>query len=151
MKNKEIFTIGFTQKSAEYFFSLILKSKIQLLVDVRLNNKSQLAGFTRGPDLQFFLDRICNCKYKHLIEYAPDKPLLQAYKNKCNPISWNEYKDKYERIILKRNAIEKFQEILESADRICLLCREHSPNNCHRAILSSMIAERYNVTVTHLM
>lgn len=151
MTNKELFTIGFTQKTAERFFSLISKANIQLLVDVRLNNKSQLAGFTRGTDLEFFLKKLCNCHYKHSIEYAPDKSLLQAYKNNKTPISWSEYTDRYTSIIIKRNALEKFKEILDSADRICLLCSEPRPENCHRGILASMLAERYQIKVTHLL
>ena len=43
-----IYTIGFTQKSAEQFFEAIKKNNIELLIDVRLNNKSQLAGFSKG-------------------------------------------------------------------------------------------------------
>ena len=54
----KVFTMGFTQKSAEQFFGLISENKIELLIDVRLNNQSQLAGFTKGRDLEFFLQ---NC------------------------------------------------------------------------------------------
>ncbi len=66
-----LYTIGFTQKSAQQFFELIKSNSIEILVDIRLNNKSQLAGFTKGDDLRYFLDEICDCKYQHCVEYAP--------------------------------------------------------------------------------
>ncbi len=69
----KIYTIGFTQKSAKQFFELIKKNNINILLDIRLNNKSQLAGFTKGDDLEYFLSEICNCEYKHCLEYAPTK------------------------------------------------------------------------------
>ena len=71
-----LFTIGFTQKSAETFFELIKENQIELLIDVRLNNKSQLAGFSKGTDIDYFLKEICNCKYMHCQEYAPTKEIL---------------------------------------------------------------------------
>ena len=78
----DLFTIGFTQKSAEQFFELLKKHKIELLLDIRLNNKSQLAGFTKGSDLKYFLTQICECKYDHCIDCAPTKEILDAYNQK---------------------------------------------------------------------
>ena len=73
-----IYTMGFTQKSAETFFEKIIDNKIELLLDIRLNNQSQLAGFTKGKDLKYFLRVICGCDYQHDIIYAPTKDILQA-------------------------------------------------------------------------
>ena len=95
-----LYTIGFTKKSARAFFELLKKIEIELLLDIRLNNKSQLAGFTKGDDLCYFLSEICNCKYRHCLEYAPTKDILDGYKKKN--ISWNEYEEMYTNLILKR-------------------------------------------------
>lgn len=76
----QIFTMGFTKKSAEVFFNLIREHHIEILIDVRLNNHSQLAGFTKGRDLSFFLKEICNCEYSHEIPFAPTKDILDRYK-----------------------------------------------------------------------
>lgn len=97
----KLFTIGFTQKSAEKFFGLLKEHKIELLVDIRLNNKSQLAGFTKGDDLGFFLQEICHCQYVHADEYAPTKEILDDYKKK--KISWADYVEQYTALMKRRN------------------------------------------------
>lgn len=96
----DIYTMGFTQKTAEQFFEKIKKNEIEILVDVRLNNQSQLAGFTKGKDLSYFLKELCHCKYDHNISYAPTKEILQAYKKET--ISWSEYEEKYVELLIKR-------------------------------------------------
>jgi len=93
-----IYTIGFTEKSAEQFFEIIKSNSIDLLVDIRLNNKSQLAGFTKGENLAYFLQEICGCSYKHFPKLAPTKEILNDYKNK--KISWNKYTKLYHSLIL---------------------------------------------------
>ena len=60
-----VYTMGFAQKNAEHFFELLKKNNVEMLVDIRLNNKSQLAGFTKGQDLKYFLKAICSCEYRH--------------------------------------------------------------------------------------
>ena len=108
-----IYTMGFTQKSAEEFFGLIKKYNIELLVDIRLNNQSQLAGFSKGRDLAFFLDSICGCKYDHMLSYAPTKDILDAYKK--GTISWGQYEIQYNELISNRKVeasfIEKFSHL----------------------------------------
>lgn len=120
-----------------------------MLVDIRLNNKSQLAGFTKGNDLRYFLDEVCNCKYQHCTEYAPTKDILDNYKKKV--ISWDEYVTQYITLMQKRNAIRKFTDIFGKYKSVCLLCSEPTPENCHRRLLSEMIvAERPETTVKHI-
>ena len=84
-----VYTMGFTQKSAEDFFELVKKNHISILVDIRLNNQSQLAGFTKGRDLAYFLKEIAGCKYAHDPVFAPTKELLNDYKK--GVIDWNGY------------------------------------------------------------
>ena len=143
-----LFTIGFTQKSAQQFFNLIKSNNIDMLVDIRLNNKSQLAGFTKGDDLQYFLGEICNCKYQHCVEYAPTKELLDDYKKK--KISWDDYVDTYIPLIIKRNGITKFIDRFNKYNNVCLLCSEAEPTQCHRRLLAELIEKQLAVSTKHI-
>src|SRR5699024_9941478 len=103
----QIFTMGFTRKSAEVFFNLIREHHIEMLIDVRLNNQSQLASFTKGRDIAFFLKEICNCEYSHEIQFAPTKDILDCYKK--NQISWEKYEAEYNELIKRRNVLDIFK------------------------------------------
>lgn len=133
----KIYTIGFTQKSAEQFFELIKANGIELLVDIRLNNKSQLAGFSKGSDLVYFLREICGTKYVHREEYAPTKELLSKYQK--GSVTWAEYETVFDEIMEKRGAYKKFLESFQQFDRVCLLCSEATPDNCHRRLVAEKI------------
>lgn len=145
-----IFTLGFTQKSAMQFFEIIRENKIELLVDIRLNNKSQLAGFTKGTDLQYFLKEICNCKYIHCDEYAPTKDLLDRYHK--GTTSWDEYVEEYTSMMTRRGGHLKFPDRFKDYERVCLLCSEPTPEKCHRRLLAEMISDNSKdpVKVVHL-
>jgi uncharacterized protein (DUF488 family) len=134
-----IYTMGFTQKSARKFFELIKKNQIDILLDIRLNNKSQLAGFTKGDDLSYFLSKICQCKYQYCDEYAPTKDIMEDYKT--NKITWDDYVDRYTWLIRSKNVLEKFPETVKDYENICLLCSEPTPEHCHRKLLAEMLAE----------
>lgn len=145
----EIFTMGFTQKSAEQFFGLIRKNKVELLIDVRLNNQSQLAGFTKGRDLEFFLKNLCNCDYEHNIIFAPTKNILNSYKKQ--QISWEEYSVLYNTLLEKRNVEKLFLQKYTNFDKILLLCSEVTAENCHRRLLAERLKEYIlNVAIIHL-
>lgn len=126
-----VYTIGFTKITAENFFKKLRAHNIKTLIDVRLNNSSQLAGFAKAKDLEFFLSELCNIKYKHVIELAPTKEILKPYQNK--EISWSDYADKFMNLMAKRN-IERYASSLELEDG-CLLCSEHEPHQCHRRLV----------------
>lgn len=144
-----LYTIGFTQKSAQQFFELIKSNNIDILVDIRLNNKSQLAGFTKGDDLRYFLHEICNCKYQHCIEYAPTKDILDNYKKKA--IGWDEYVRQYLPLMQRRNSVQKFIDRFSAYQSVCLLCSEPTPEYCHRRLFAEMIvANCPDVTVKHV-
>ena len=127
----KINTIGFTQKSAEDFFRLLKKSNTKLLIDVRINNVSQLSGFAKKNDLQFFLKELCSIEYQHMPELAPTDSLLKLYKK--GDISWERYETEFLNLMAKRN-IEKLvnANLLENS---CLLCSEHKPHFCHRRLV----------------
>jgi len=145
----ELYSIGFTKKSASEFFSAISSKKIEMLVDIRLNNKSQLAGFTKGDDLSFFLGRICNCAYKHCDDFAPTKEILDNYKKKL--ISWEDYEKQYRELIAKRNGCEKFINRFSMYDKVVVLCSEPTANQCHRRLLAEMLCEENpSLTIKHI-
>ena len=144
-----IFTLGFTQKNAEQFFSLIKENRIELLIDIRLNNRSQLAGFTKGTDLSYFLRELCGTKYVHCDEYAPTKELLSGYQK--GTVSWDEYEAQYNEIMTARHASQNFAKRFSNYDRICLLCSEPTPEQCHRRLLAEILCKDWpEMSAVHL-
>ena len=146
---EEIFTIGFTAKRAEDFFNLLSDSNVKAVLDVRLNNKSQLSGFAKRDDLKFFLNEIGGIAYIEARDLAPETEILKRYQHK--EISWEEYADRYLNLISKRNVerlIEKNQVIGS-----CLLCSEHLPHHCHRRLAAEYLNSQWGTTlkITHLI
>ena len=145
-----LYTIGFTKKSAEQFFTRIKYYRIKLLIDIRLNNNNQLAGFSKKDDLKYFLDTICGCQYEHCPEYAPTKEILSSYKRK--KITWHDYEQKYTRLMQERDAIKNFISRFDSLyETVCLLCSENMPDKCHRRLFAEMIYKALpDVILTHI-
>ena len=142
-------TIGFTKKSAQQFFDILKDNKTDLLLDIRLNNKSQLAGFTKGDDLAYFLEEICHCGYEHELNFAPSKEILDNYRDK--KVTWNEYEKQYKELITKRDVCDGFIERYASYKHIVLLCSEPTPAECHRRLAAEMIRDSNpGVTINHL-
>lgn len=144
----KIFTIGFTQKNAERFFSLLRNAGVTRLVDVRLNNVSQLAGFAKRDDLKYFLKEICNIEYIHIPDLAPTKQILDSYKK--GDISWDSYSDRFLNLMASRN-IEKNIN-LSLFENSCLLCSEHKPHHCHRRLIIDYLIKNSdkNISTEHL-
>jgi uncharacterized protein (DUF488 family) len=144
----KIYTIGFTQKSAQTFFGFIKDRKVKTLIDVRLNNVSQLAGFSKKKDLRFFLNTICDTDYVHLPELAPTKIMLTAYKKKES--SWEKYEDQFLNLMAQRNIEKIVTPTL--LDHGCLLCSEHKPHLCHRRLVVDYLNQHsnLNLTIKHL-
>ncbi len=144
----KVYTMGFTQKTAEQFFKKIRDNQIELLIDVRLNNKSQLAGFTKGEDLEFFLKELCNCKYVHETKFSPTKELLDDYKK--GRASWDEYVSVFSDIMATRNVADYFNEKYTGYERVLLLCSEPTPEQCHRRLLAEEFEKKIGVDVIHI-
>ena len=142
-----LYTIGFSGKSAEQFFRLLTRNEVKRVLDVRLNNTNQLAGFTKRNDLSFFLSAIAGIDYMHLQQFAPSRELLKAYRK--HETEWDEYERTYLALLTERCAIASVEPtVFESA---CLLCSEASPEHCHRRLLAESIAATVpNVCVVHL-
>ena len=148
----KLYTIGFTKKSAQQFFEILDRNKIQKVIDIRLNNSSQLAGFSKGTDLEFFLKKLCNIKYVHDIELAPTKEILSDYKKK--KISWEEYEVNFISLLNKRNSNNNIvNKFYDEIDGVCLLCSEQLADNCHRRLVAEYLKEKltdYNIEIIHL-
>ena len=147
MEKMNLFTIGFTQKSAEAFFSAIKTSGAERIVDIRLNNTSQLAGFAKQDDLRYFLREICGVDYRHEPRLAPTAEILDDYKKKR--IVWSEFERRFVDLI-RRRQIEKTVS-RETLSNACLLCSEATPDQCHRRLVAEYLSECWgDVEVRHL-
>lgn len=134
-----ILTIGFTQKSAERFFTLLKDAKVETLVDVRLNNVSQLAGFAKRDDLRFFVKEICGAEYVHETVLAPEPEMLKAYQN--DAMSWGDYEKRFLDLMAKRRIEAKFSP--SDLEKACLLCSEHTPHQCHRRLVAEYLSAQW--------
>ncbi|MCC7554257.1 MAG: DUF488 domain-containing protein [Methanobacteriaceae archaeon] len=135
----KVFTIGSSGQKAEEFFKIINENKIEVLLDVRLHNYSQLLGFTKGIDLGYFLDVISNCKYIHDKDFCTTEEVLIAYRKK--EIEWVKYKAEYLKLMKKRDMINLFHEKYGNPSNIMLLCSEKEPDTCHRILLADGFAD----------
>lgn len=145
-----IYTIGFTKKSAKKFFGLLKENQIELLLDVRLNNTSQLAGFSKYPDIEFFLNEICQISYISDTHFAPEEWLLKEYKSK--KIDWNQYVKFFDKIMDERDITNyiKHNYTAYQDNRICLLCSEEKAENCHRYLVAQKFVEVFNCKIINL-
>ena len=145
----KVYTIGFTQKNARKFFNLLRDNNVKTVVDIRLNNTSQLAAFAKGEDLKFFLTEFCGIEYIHDTTFAPTEILLKDYKNK--KVSWLDYENEFDRIMKGRNIKEYIAKKYKGKDSICLLCSEALPNQCHRRLVAEIFKEVLEkVQIIHL-
>ena len=144
----KISTIGFTKKNAEKFFGLIKKSRVKRIVDVRLNNVSQLAGFAKRDDLQYFLKKICNVEYIHLPDLAPEKTMLDNYRKEHK--DWEQYEQEFLALMKERKIESNIpKEVIAEG---CLLCSEDKPHHCHRRLVAEYLKGHWGpVEVEHLL
>ena len=139
----KIYTIGFTKKSAEEFFKLLRNNNIKQLIDIRLNNTSQLSGFTKKKDLEFFLKEIANINYYYFDFLAPTKDLREIVED------WPTYTQKYLKLLSDRDVLD----ILEFdffKNTTVFLCSEPEAKNCHRSILTDYLKKHWDLEVEHL-
>ena len=143
----KVSTIGFTRKSARRFFDLLRDSGARRVVDVRLHNTSQLAGFAKKDDLAWFLGELCGMDYVHLPSLAPTGELLSDYKK--GRIDWNDYEARFLELMYRRRIEETIPK--EVVHEGCLLCSEDQPHHCHRRLIAEYLNERWGgIEVAHL-
>lgn len=142
----KLFTIGFTKTSAENFFSRLSRAHVKKLIDVRLNNVSQLAGFAKKDDLAYFANSISHIRYEHLPELAPTQDMLSEYRGSKG--GWDAYASKFLDLMARRK--------IETIDRGrldggCLLCSEDKPHHCHRRLVAEYLRDKWgDVEIEHL-
>lgn len=142
----KIFTIGFTKTSAQHFFNRLKRSGAKRIIDVRLNNVSQLAGFAKRDDLRYFAGEICGMQYEHLPLLAPTQSMLDGFKKEGG--TWDSYAEQFMALMRERQI-----ETLDPArlDGACLLCSEDKPHACHRRLVAEYLGERWKgVHIMHL-
>lgn len=144
----KIFTMGFTKKSAETFFTRLKNTGVKRLVDVRLNNVSQLAGFTKKDDLRYFTKEICHIDYVHVPALAPTAEILDAYRKQKNS-DWQLYESRFLDLMARRRIEETVsREVLDGG---CLLCSEEKPYHCHRRLVAEYLKEKWgDVEIEHI-
>jgi len=148
MNKIKLFTVGFTKKNAEKFFDILRTSGVKRIIDIRLNNVSQLAGFAKRDDLKYFLKTICDLDYIHQLELAPNKDILDEYKK--NNGDWKIYEKDFIKLMGQR----KIEELItrELIDHGCLLCSEDKPDQCHRRLVAEYLNDKLgNIEIIHLV
>ena len=143
----KVFTIGFTRKSARRFFDLLRASGARRMVDVRLNNSSQLSGFAKQDDLAYFLRELCGMEYAHLPELAPTQEILSDYRKKR--IDWETYEALFMELMRERRIEETIpEEIIRDG---CLLCSEDQPHHCHRRLVAEYLEREWGeLDIVHI-
>ena len=143
----KLFTIGFTKKTAERFFGLLRASGAKRIVDVRLHNLSQLAGFAKRDDLRYFLSEVCGMGYVHLPELAPTKEILDDYRKRGG--DWESYEVQFRDLMRRRRIAESVSR--ETVENGCLLCSEDTPDRCHRRLVAEYLNDHWGgIEITHL-
>jgi uncharacterized protein (DUF488 family) len=143
----KLFTIGFTKKTAETFFTSLQKAGVRRLLDVRLNNLSQLAGFSKRDDLHYFTRAICGIEYEHLTILAPTQDILDAYKKQNG--DWGLYERQFRDLMKSRRIESEISHLL--LDGACLLCSEEKPHHCHRRLVAEYLQEKWGgLEIKHL-
>jgi uncharacterized protein (DUF488 family) len=142
-----VHTIGFTKKSAEKFFTLLRQSGARRLVDVRLNNVSQLAGFAKRDDLEFFLREVCGMDYAHVPTLAPTQQLLDSYRKSGS--AWDAYEQDFLALMRERHVESTVPH--ELIDHGVLLCSEDQPQHCHRRLVAEYLRDAWGgLEIVHL-
>lgn len=143
-----ICTIGYTKKSLRQFIGLLQEAEVDAVIDVRLRNTSQLAGFAKRDDLAFLLREGFGIAYEHIVELAPTAEILDAYKKDGD---WSAYERDYPQLLAERDTLSIGRQLLQRYQRPCLLCAEDTPDHCHRRLLAEYLAERISdLEIVHL-
>ena len=151
-----VLTIGFKGRSAEDFFTTLKHAVVQKITDVRRKNRSQLAGYTKRPDLIFFLKECFSIANEHVPDFGPSEQLIKEYQNrlgkkKKDDVACNYYLVKYQNEVLSQPTIDRFKQTNKEFTTMCLLCSEKTADRCHRLLLTEYFTEHIpNIKVEHI-
>ncbi|MDE3230272.1 MAG: DUF488 domain-containing protein [Chloroflexota bacterium] len=144
----DIYTTGFTKKTAEQFFESLRRAGIRRLLDIRLNNSSQLAGFSKRDDLAYFLRVICGAGYQHEPLLAPTQELLDAYKKRKG--EWADYERRFLALMRERRIEQRIPRSIFATPTV-LLCSEATPEHCHRRLVAEYLRDHWgDLTIIHI-
>jgi len=144
----DVFTIGFTRSSAERFFGRLKEARVQRVLDIRLHNDSQLAGFAKASDLPYFLRELAGASYEHDVRLAPDEELLAAVRKDHIPFA--DFEARFRALMAARDVPAIVERASFERQRTALLCSEPAADNCHRGILAALLAGAWAASITHL-
>ena len=139
--NMQLYTIGYSKKTAEEFFNILRDNGVKQVVDIRRHNTNQLAGFTKKSDLPWFLDTIAGIDYSHELSLAPSEELMRAYRKEGLPF------DEFAKQLRAEFAEREMPKLIDGS---ALLCSEPKPDTCHRSVAAQYLAEKGDVEVVHL-
>jgi uncharacterized protein (DUF488 family) len=143
----KLYTIGFTKTTAERFFTRLANAGAKKVIDVRLNNVSQLAGFAKKDDLRYFLKTICGIGYEHRPELAPTRDMLDEYKKHRG--DWARFEERFIELMAQRRVEETVPHSAVGA--ACLLCSEDKPHHCHRRLVAEYWKKKWgDLEIIHL-
>ena len=151
-----LLTIGFKGKPAKEFFGALKTAGVQKLLDIRRRNVSQLAGFTKGPDLRFFLEQCFGIAYEHIPDFGPSEELLKEYrarlgKKKKDDAAWEFYVERFRNEILSPEVRDRFKKATDGLETVCLLCSEETAERCHRRLLAEYLRDNLDgIDIHHL-
>jgi uncharacterized protein (DUF488 family) len=137
-----IYTMGYTKKSLQEFVKLLTQNNIEKLIDIRLKNTSQLAGFAKAEDLKFILENFLKIKYEHIPLLSPSKDIFDKYKKNKD---WEEYFKSFNNLMLDRKMDLILKEAITDNNKVCLLCSEDSPKKCHRKLLAEFYKKNSSI------
>lgn len=144
----KLYTIGFTKKNAGQFFEALKRAGVKKLVDIRLNNTSQLAGFAKKEDLKYLFETICGGSYHYYPSLAPTQDILDALKKRKG--SWADYDTRFQALMQERRAIETLDRTFFE-EACCLLCSEATPEHCHRRLVAEAMRRQWpDIEIIHL-
>ncbi len=144
----DVTTIGFTKTTAENFFGRIKAAGVKRVLDVRLHNTSQLAGFAKSDDLAYFLKAICGAGYVHEPLLAPTEDIMSAFKKEKG--DWNVFRNDFMGLMVERQVQDHLKP--EAFDGSCLLCSEDKPHRCHRTLVCDYLNGKWGgkLSIRHL-
>ncbi len=143
----KVFTIGFSRKNTEQFFTRLREPGLLRVVDIRLYNKGPSAGFTNRNDLPFLLRQVNQMDYVHRLDMAPNEALMDD--QRTNGVDYLKYKKEFRELLTDRRIETNVPK--ELIDGGCLLCSEPSAEFCHRRLVAEYLKEKWgDLEIIHL-
>jgi uncharacterized protein (DUF488 family) len=142
-----LFTIGYEKAAQSDVFAALRRARVQLLVDTRAVAASRRAGFSKRQ-LAAGLDEV-GIAYLHLQKLGTPAEGREAARAGDFKTLWRIY-DKHIKTAPAKAELDELEKLTCSGKRVCLLCYERDPNECHRSRISEIIHARTDQKIEHL-